>query len=223
MRRNSRVTRSFEADDAVLTYDSYERACNYFNNLENLADFSHIPYAHAGMMGTWDEHADGPVITATESVWGVSARATRPSGKEILTQFGMPNIGHVQALPDGSAGALPRIPFMVGAGRGRPAHPVHHRQKQARAGRHRRLPRAPRRTLGKTRCGTASKLARDILAGRKRYDEVDTERVNMVFLSDDLAQMGRRHAERAAAGAAGTRRRPRRAATPLMDPRTEKN
>ena len=180
---------SFEAEDAVLTYDSYERACNYFNNLENLADFSHIPYAHAGMMGTWDEHSDGPSITATESVWGVSARAVRPSGKEILTQFGMPNIGHVQALPDD-----PLVSYREFLSWWVPVDDDRH--IQFTVVKSKRVPGVTEGYLERRAARWAKRdvdreqLARDILAGRKRYDEVDPERVNLVFLQDDLSQMG---------------------------------
>lgn len=180
---------SFEDDEVVLTYDSYERACNYFNNLENLADFAHIPYAHAGMMGSWDEIADGPAITATETVWGVAARAQRPSGKEILTQFGMPNVGHVQALPDD-----PQLPYREFLSWWVPVEDDRHIQftivKTKRIAGvtegyiERRNARWAKRDIDR------EQLARDILAGRKRYEDVDPERVNMVFLQDDLAQIG---------------------------------
>ena len=180
---------SFEAVDAVLTYDSYERACNYFNNLENLADFAHIPYAHAEMMGSWDEHADGPTVTATESIWGVSALAKRPSGKEILTQFGMPNIGHVQALPDD-----PQVPYREFLSWWVPVEDDRHIQFTVVKSKRiegvtegyleRRAARWAKRDIDR------EQLARDLLSGRKRYDDVDRDRVNMVFLQDDIAQMG---------------------------------
>ena len=180
---------SFEGDDVALTYDSYERPCNYFNNLENLADFAHIPYAHAGMMGAWDELADGPAITATETVWGVAAHAKRPSGKEILTQFGMPNIGHVQALPDD-----PQLPYREFLSWWVPIDDDRHIQFTIVKNRRipgviegyleRRAERWAKRDIDR------EQLARDILAGRKRYEDVDPERVNMVFLQDDLTQMG---------------------------------
>lgn len=182
---------SFEGDDVQLTYDSYERACNYFNNLENLADFSHIPYAHAGMMGTWDEQADGPTVTATESIWGVSARATRPSGKEILTQFGMPNIGHVQALPDD-----PQVPYREFLSWWVPVEDDRHIQftvvksKKIPGVTEGYLERRAARWAKRLNDQQREQLARDILAGRKQYSEVDPETVNMVFLQDDLAQMG---------------------------------
>lgn len=180
---------AFEQESAILTYDSYERACNYFNNLENLADFPHIPYAHEGMAGAWDELADGPSITATETVWGVAAHAKRPSGKEILTQAGMPNIGHVQALPDD-----PQVPHREFLSWWVPVEDDRHIQftvvKTERVEGvtegylQRRNARWAKRDIDR------EKLARDILAGRVRYEDVDQERVNMVFLQDDLSQIG---------------------------------
>ena len=84
----------FESDDLILNLDSYTRACHFFNNLENAGDIAHIAFAHHDASVAWDEATDGPVIAVEESQWGATIRATRPSGREIVSQF-----RHAEHLP----------------------------------------------------------------------------------------------------------------------------
>ena len=87
----------FENSDALLETkdDSYKRACNYFNNLENSLDTTHVGFVHRVHRGAFDGIKDSPTLTAEESAWGVTFRVTRPSGAKRVTQFGMPNIFHM--------------------------------------------------------------------------------------------------------------------------------
>jgi 5,5'-dehydrodivanillate O-demethylase len=179
----------FEGDDVVLTYDSYERPCNYFNNLENVADYAHIPFAHHGLLGAWDEQADPATLSATETQWGAELKSVRPSGRHNITQFGMPNITHVQALPDD-----PEVKYREFLAWWVPIDDRRHTQftvvktKRVAGATERYLERRAARIA--KRDLDPEKLALDILAGKKRYSEVDPTRTNMVVLQDHLAQVG---------------------------------
>jgi 5,5'-dehydrodivanillate O-demethylase len=180
---------TFEGDDVVLNHDTYERACHFFNNLENAGDKSHIAFAHRDASAAWDETVDGPAITAEESIWGITFRTTRPSGKQTISQFGMPNIYHARGVPDDQelpyreflAWWVPidddrHIQFTIAR---HPANsPVTARYQQRRAA---RIVRQDQ---------NREAIARAILAGTMRLEDVDASRVNMVFLQDDVAQMG---------------------------------
>jgi len=182
---------AFEADNALVMHDTYVRACNFFNNLENVGDLSHIAFAHGDASVAWDETKDGPVITATESCWGVSIRAVRPSGREIVGQFGMPNIFHGRGVPDD-----PEVPYREFLAWWVPVEDDRHIQftvvvqpKDSEVTERymkRRDERAQQRDLDPTR----ESVARELLAGTRRMEDIDPKRVNMIFLQDDFAQMG---------------------------------
>ena len=203
----------FEGDNVVLTYDSYERPCNYFNNLENLADFAHLPFAHHGLAGAWDERADPSTISATETQWGAELRCERRSGKGNIFQFGMPNITHVRALPDD-----PEVKYREFLAWWVPIDDRRH--TQFTVVKTERVPGATERYLERRAARIAKrdidpeKLALEILAGKKRYSEVDPTRTNVVVLQDHLAQIGvgqpserpREHLGRSDVGVAALRR-----------------
>ena len=179
----------FEGPDAVLNHDTYIRACNFFNNLENAGDKSHIAFAHSTASAAWDEKTDGPDITATESCWGVTFSTLRPSGKVTISQFGMPNIYHARGVPDD-----PEVQYREFIAWWVPVDDNRHtqftvqmqpRQSPVTPGYlERREAKIARQDLDR------EAIARAILDGRMSWSEVDPKRVNMVFLQDDVAQMG---------------------------------
>lgn len=179
----------FEGDGVVLNHDTYVRACHFFNNLENGGDLSHIPFAHGDASVAWDETTDGATITTVESCWGATIQAVRMSGREIISQFGMPNVFHARGVPDDPeveyrefiAWWVPidddrHTQFTVAR---QPANsPVTARYQERRAA------KRARQDLDR------EAIARAILAGEMRIEDVDKGRVNMIFLQDDVAQMG---------------------------------
>jgi 5,5'-dehydrodivanillate O-demethylase len=180
---------AFEGDDIVLTYDSYERQCSFFNNLENVGDFAHIPFTHSTLSGAWDEAGAAPTILATESEWGITMRNVFPDGRELVTQFGMPNIVHVKALPDD-----PDVPYREFLAWWVPITDGRH--TQVTVVRTPIVPGATERYLKRRTERFAAydldpeKIAREILAGKISYSDVDPKRVWMVVLQDHLAQIG---------------------------------
>jgi 5,5'-dehydrodivanillate O-demethylase len=180
---------AFESEDVILNHDSYTRACHFFNNLENAGDKSHIAFAHHDASASWDEATDGPTISAEESCWGVTFRTIRPSGRETVSQFGMPNIYHARGVPDDpEVGYREFIAWWV------PHDDDRHTQFTiALQPKHSDVtPRYQQRRAAKMARWDLDReaIARGLLDGSMRWDDVDTSRVANLFLQDDVAQMG---------------------------------
>jgi 5,5'-dehydrodivanillate O-demethylase len=91
--------------EGVLGASSYERPCNYFQNLENGLDNVHVLFVHRDAPGSAAYSAGGvPRIAAEESAWGVTERIPRPDGGEQLIEGGMPNILFIPGQAIGNRG-----------------------------------------------------------------------------------------------------------------------
>ena len=181
----------FEETGTHTHCDSYVRPCNFFNNLENVPDLSHLAYAHDHVTETWGNYADGPRISIQETGWGLAVTGFRPqSEKRLVIQFGMPNLVHAKGPPNDPAVAAREflawwVPidddlhhqFTVVAVRG-----LSGAQFDAYFRRQQEL--WSRRDLDRIR------LTADILSGTTTWDEIDPDRVHLLFLQDDVAQAG---------------------------------
>lgn len=178
----------FERFEGFVEVDSYSRACNYFQNLENSLDMSHVAFVHADNSASFSGIGDGIDLEANESAWGVTYTYVRPDGQARVQQFGMPNVFYMTALPtDPEIGwqeslfwwvpiddhnhvqfSVHRVPATGDA-----ARTIHERRQKRRAEidlRHQDV------------CAA-------ILAGELRLADVDAKRVDLVRLQDDLAQI----------------------------------
>ena len=180
----------FEDPQIYLELDSYPLACNYFNNLENSLDTSHVGFVHSRSAGAWDGVTDSPIIKVTESCWGITNSNVRPSGGGGLSQFGMPNMFHAKALP-----VEPEVigyrEFLVWW---TPVDDESHIQYTVNA---LRLPadkiseyqqRRVARVAGRTT--PQGEVAAQILEGKTRLQDIDPAITDMVRLQDDIAQIG---------------------------------
>jgi 5,5'-dehydrodivanillate O-demethylase len=180
---------AFEEEGVTLHTDSYTRACGFFNNMENAGDLSHIAFAHRDAPVAWDEMTDGPTLTPVESGWGVEARAQRPSGRRNIHQIGFPNAYQIRGVPDD-----PEAAYREFIGWWVPHDDDRHTQftvvrkdrttKDLDGYHKRRLESLARQDLDR------EAIARAVLAGTMRLEDVDRSRVHMIFLQDDIAQMG---------------------------------
>ena len=182
----------FENSDALLETkdDSYERACNYFNNLENSLDTTHVGFVHRVHRGAFDGIKDSPTLTAEESAWGVTFRVSRPSGAKRVTQFGMPNIFHMHtSIPsDPELGWKESLIWWV------PIDDENHRQFRVNlvpvSGQAAEAYLARQQKLRASMNIPHGELAKEILAGKLRLDDVDSTQTDLVRLQDDIAQIG---------------------------------
>ena len=114
----------FEDFDGLIEIDSYLRACNYFQNLENALDMSHVAFVHRDNMVSYSGIGRGAQLRAEESDWGVTYTFTRDDGQLRIQQFGMPNIFYMTALPTDLGGRLAGIALLVGTDRRPRAHAI---------------------------------------------------------------------------------------------------
>jgi 5,5'-dehydrodivanillate O-demethylase len=180
---------AFEEKGVSLHIDSYTRHAGFFNNMENSADLSHIAFAHQDASVSWDESEEGPQLSVRETDWGVQASGAYPDGRKFIGQVGMPNIYHFRGVPDD-----PEVEYREFIGWWVPHDDHSHTQfTVVRVA----LPEETRERYYRRRAEMLKRhdidraaTARKVLAGEMRLEEVDPTRVNMIFLQDDIAQMG---------------------------------
>lgn len=182
---------AYDEPDVLTHTDSYVRPANFFNNLENLADTSHLAYAHAHVTETWDNYADGPQISVGETSWGLEIRAVRlRSGKRLRAYFGMPNIAHAKGPRND-----PEVDYREFVAWWVPIDDDRHTQFTVVAVRGKsreQFDRYLERQLELRRQRTLDRevLTQAVLAGTVTLDEIDPSRVHLLFLQDDIAQAG---------------------------------
>jgi 5,5'-dehydrodivanillate O-demethylase len=179
----------FEDFDGLVEIDSYLRECNYFRNLENALDMSHVAFVHADNRASFAGIGRGKQLAAAESSWGVSYTFTRADGQRRIQQFGMPNIYYLTALPnDREIGWQESIFWWV------PIEDERHMQFSLH-----RIPATgdtalrirERRQKRRSEIDLAHQsLCDDVLKGRVALRDVDRNRVDLVRLQDDIAQVG---------------------------------
>jgi 5,5'-dehydrodivanillate O-demethylase len=179
----------FEHFDGFVETNSYLRECNYFQNLENALDTSHVGFVHGDNTAAFEGFGHGNALTAEESDWGVRYTFTRPGGGARTHQFGMPNLFYFLALPvNEEIGWQESMMWFV------PINNERHMQFWL----HRVRAEGERATLIKAlRDARRSEIdmahqdvAEEILYGRVRMSDLDPKRVDMVQLGDDVAQIG---------------------------------
>jgi len=179
----------FEYFEGLLEIDSYHRDCNYYQNLENALDMSHVGFVHGDNEASFDGIGLGRSLSARESDWGVEYSFRRKDGQLRVNQFGMPNIFNMYALPTD-----PEIRWQESLFWWVPIDDLSHMQfslhrvpatgDAARSIKARRHARRGEIDLAH------QKLAVDILGGRLSIRDVDPKRCDIVRLQDDIAQLG---------------------------------
>jgi 5,5'-dehydrodivanillate O-demethylase len=186
----------FERFTGLLEIDSYARDCNYFQNLENALDMSHVGFVHGDNRAAFDGIGRGRDLRAEETDWGVGYVFTRSDGQRRVQQFGMPNVFHMMALPnDKDIGWQESlfwwVPIDDGTHMQFSLHRVPALGDAAQRVRERRQKRRSEIDLAH------QDVCERILAGMLSLRDVDPNRIDMVRLQDDLAQIGQgRIAER---------------------------
>ena len=179
----------FDQFDGLIEVDSYRRDCNYFHNLENSLDMSHVGFVHGNNEAAFSGIGHGSRLKAIESDWGVAYSFERDDGQLRINHFGMPNIYYMNALPtDPDIGWQESLFWWVPVDDDRHIQfsihrvPVHgetrariHHKRQAR-----------RDEIDQSH----TEVCKLILEGRMRLQDIDPKRVDLVRLQDDVAQLG---------------------------------
>jgi 5,5'-dehydrodivanillate O-demethylase oxygenase subunit len=219
----------FERFAGLLEIDSYLRRCNYFQNIDNALDMSHVAFTHGNNRAAFDRIGLGRSLQAEESDWGVTYTFTRDDGEKRIHQFGMPNVLYITALPtDPEIGWQESLFWWV------PIDDASHVQFSIH-----RIPATgetaarvhARRQARRASIDIAHQDACDmILSGKSRIDDFDPNRVDLVRLQDDVAQLGQgvvadrsqEHLGRADVGVTAVLRLWRREMTNLAEGRPRK-
>lgn len=179
----------FERFDGMVEVDSYLRECNYYQNLENALDMSHVWFVHADNRASFSGIGRGASLEAEESNWGVSYTFTRAGGARRTQQFGMPNAYYMTALPnDPEIGFQESLFWWVPIDESRHMQfSIHRVPAIGEVGRRIRERRQKRRTEIDL---AHQRVCEDVLKGRVTLGEIDKNRVDLVRLQDDIAQVG---------------------------------
>jgi 5,5'-dehydrodivanillate O-demethylase len=178
----------FEAE-GVLTPSTYVRDCNWFQNLENVADEVHVAFTHRdsefGKHGLYVV----PEISAEESPWGVSIYAKRPGEMVRVTQIGMPNIANVAGSPTTDESGWEdfiawRVPIDDTVHRSFNVHMAHVTGEAARRYRE----EAARRRADRP-SNPYYPLAQRLMKGELFWDDVQ-DRPDIVGIQDYVSQVG---------------------------------
>ena len=180
---------TFERFDGLVEIDSYLRECNYFQNVENALDMSHVGFVHGDNRASFSGIGLGRALEAEETDWGVSYSFVRPDGRRRVQQFGMPNVFYMTALPtekeiEWQESVFWWVPVDDERHMQFSLHRVPIEGEAAARFKERRLARRAMIDIAH------QDLCADILAGTTRLREVDRERVDLVRLQDDIAQVG---------------------------------
>jgi 5,5'-dehydrodivanillate O-demethylase len=179
----------FEMFDGLVEIDSYLRDCNYFQNLENALDMSHVGFTHGDNRAAFAGIGLGRSLDAEESAWGVTYTFTRPDGGKRVQQFGMPNVFHMTALPnDPDIGWQESLFWWVPIDDGRHVQFSLHRVPVFGEAAERVDARRQKRRTDIDRAH--QEVCEQILSGLCSLAEIDTSRVDLVRLQDDIAQIG---------------------------------
>jgi 5,5'-dehydrodivanillate O-demethylase oxygenase subunit len=179
----------FERFNGMIEVDSYLRECNYYQNLENALDMSHVWFVHADNRASFAGIGRGASLESEESGWGVSYSFVRADGARRTQQFGMPNVYYMTALPND-----PDIGFQESLFWWVPIDDTSHMQFSIH-----RVPATgavgerirARRQKRRSEIDLAhQRICDDVLKGRLRLSDVDKNRVDLVRLQDDIAQIG---------------------------------
>ena len=106
----------FEDSQNVIDAIRFDRICNYYNNIENSLDNTHVRFVHSRHRESVQDRAvtGDPVISVEESDWGVRRHSRYPDGTEILFFFGMPNINYINGqVVDPAAKRVDSLIFKV--------------------------------------------------------------------------------------------------------------
>jgi 5,5'-dehydrodivanillate O-demethylase oxygenase subunit len=179
----------FERFAGLVEIDSYFRPCNYFQNLENALDMSHVAFVHHDNAASFAEIGKGRQLHAVESEWGVSYSFTRADGKARVQQFGMPNIFYMTALPnDPDIGWQESLFWWVPIDDdGHMQFSIHRVPATGEAAERIRARRQKRRSQIDL---AHQDVCERVLAGEIALGDVDKSRVDIVRLQDDIAQVG---------------------------------
>ena len=176
------VTRILSAFDGFIEVNAYFRECNFFQNLENSLDMSHVGFVHGDNSAAFSGIGHGSASPRTSQILELPTPIRGRDGQ--FRRFGMPNIFYMTALPTDADIGWQESLFSVCADRRRASYSI---LADARPGDRRNCTaysRAPSKTHGARSIWLTRRFARKSSSGRLALSDVDPNRVDLVQLQD---------------------------------------
>lgn len=180
-----------ESPEISLDVAGWRRICNYFNNIDNSLDNTHVRFVHSRHRETARDQIvlGDPTIAVEESEWGIRRYVRYPDGKDITAYFGMPNINYLNGqVVDPEIKRADVLIFKV------PADDENHIHFEVRGipltGERAREWIADRRERRGREAQDRPDLVRAILAGGLQLGDIDPTRTDYVIIEDEVAQRG---------------------------------
>ena len=172
----------------VLEVETFVRACNYFNDLDNACDPFHVTFVHGQSRIDVNRFIDAANLVAEETDFGLVIKVPRTiqGGGLRLNQYGMPNIQLLKLPPVDEAETEWRdfVSWRVPVDDWRYVsfnlNMVHLGATEAERYRAKRAEAQAKVTA------TAAQVADEVLAGRARIDDVRNRISDVVRLQDDV-------------------------------------
>jgi 5,5'-dehydrodivanillate O-demethylase len=167
----------------ILEIETFVRACNYFNGLDDACDPLHLIFSHPDSRMKVDVHS----IAADESEFGVTIKTSRTKQSLIrLNLFGMPNVALLRLPPTDKNEtswrefASWRVPLDDERYVSFNLTLIHLRGKK---GDRFRLKEARKAARART---STTEMAAQVLAGKATVDDFRTKAPNIIRLQDDV-------------------------------------
>ncbi len=176
----------------VIEAHTYVRECSYFNSIENNMDEVHLAFVHRSSSFTATGiNAFLPEISGEETDYGIIRFGSRPNGTTRVVHLVMPNLIVFKGEPSSDAGESEgrdqfawRVPIDDLTHR---SFNVSHIYATGEAAE--RYREKMRRREGPADAPSANELARRVLGGELRVDELG-DRPDVINIQDAVAQAG---------------------------------
>jgi 5,5'-dehydrodivanillate O-demethylase oxygenase subunit len=183
---------NFESTNHAVEVERWIRPCNYFLNVENSVDTTHVCFTHRNSRTNYGLELDIPKIRHQETEWGVATYTIWADGKTRRSNFGMPYLSYVAGqISDPEVSMVEMLVIKV------PIDDKSHAQFELHKV-HGKLPTSEdqRRWLERRESERRSltpsheELYLKILDGKMLLKHLDPKRIDFIVLEDDVAQVG---------------------------------
>jgi 5,5'-dehydrodivanillate O-demethylase len=183
---------SFESTAHAVEVERWIRPCNYFLNVENSVDTTHVCYTHRTSRTSQGLELDMPKIRHQETEWGVATYTVWADGNMRRSNFGMPYLSYVAGqISDPEVSMVEMLVIKV------PIDDTSHAQFELHKvhgtlttpeERGRWLERRERERA--TLTPSHEELYLKVLEGKILLKDLDPKRIDFIVLEDDVAQVG---------------------------------
>jgi 5,5'-dehydrodivanillate O-demethylase len=184
--------RNFESTTHAVEVERWIRPCNYFLNVENSVDTTHVCFTHRNSRTHYGLELDMPKIRHQETEWGVATYTIWADGQTRRSNFGMPYLSYVAGqISDPEVSMVEMLVIKV------PIDDISHAQFELHKVHNKLLTSEDQRRWLERREGERSSLTPSheelylkILDGKVLLKDLDPKRIDFIVLEDDVAQVG---------------------------------